>query len=287
MPEGDTLHKVAMAMAPRLVGQALSEVRTRGGVVHGRLAGRRVAAVRAVGKHLVVELDDGTAIRSHLGMKGTWHVYAPGERWWRSAAQAGLVLATAAVVFVCFHPHEVHVLAAKEAARDPGLARLGPDVLADDFDPRDAVARARARTDTPIAEVLLDQGVACGIGNVYKCEVLFIERVDPFAPVARLDDDVLAALYARAQALMRANLGPGRRVTTGAAAREWGRHHVYRRAGRPCPRCRTPIRSLRQGVQARMTYWCPRCQAGRVVEPAASCQANSDDIGPSTPRSTS
>ncbi len=101
---------------------------------------------------------------------------------------------------------------------------------------------------------LLDQRVASGIGNVIKSETLFARRVDPFTTLGDLDADTRRGLYAAASELLRRNLSGGPRVTSpGGLA-------VYGRTGRPCPRCRAPIASRRQGETARMTYWCPSCQ---------------------------
>jgi endonuclease-8 len=147
------------------------------------------------------------------------------------------------------------------------LRELGPDLLAPSFDAAGVVARARAvAAATTVGELLLDQRVACGIGNVYKSEVLFLEKLDPFAPVSRLDDECLARLYLRARGLMQANLGPWRRTTTtdlrrgGWAPRGSAALHVYRRHPRPCLVCGTPVARAMQGSPERSTYYCPRCQ---------------------------
>jgi endonuclease-8 len=177
-----------------------------------RLVGRTVTEVEAYGKHLLIRFDSGLELRSHLGMHGSWHRYAPGERWRRPPARARFVMEVRGAVAVCFDAPVLELFETRVEAIHPVLSRLGPDLLADDFGPDDtAEARRRLRNSAAarrtIAEGLLDQRSLAGIGNVYKNEVLFIERVDPFARVEDLDDDTLDRLIATARRLMRANLG--------------------------------------------------------------------------------
>jgi endonuclease-8 len=169
-----------------------------------------------------------------------------------------VVLEAGEVVAVCFSAPEVELLSASEAARHAGLERLGPDLLGSDFDEAEAMGRLRAAGGRSIADALLDQTIVAGIGNVYKNEVLFLERVSPFDTVASLHDETLRRLLQTARRQMRRNLGTGRRRTTdgGHAGALW----VYERAGRPCARCGTPIRRALHGEHARSTYWCPTCQ---------------------------
>ena len=260
MPEGDSIHRVATALRPLVIGHELRRVHI-GGVVREDLAGAKVTAVTTHGKHLVVDLDRGWQIRVHLGMNGRWRRYrAP-----RTApADASLVMATATDELACLRAPTVELTARRDPRHGRGLASLGPDLLADDFDVAVAIARARGAGATPIGVVLLDQRVAAGLGNVYKSEVLWLEQQSPFTPVADVSDERLAALYARGRALMRMNFGPGRRVTRpgprGGRTSD-DRTFVYGRARRPCPRCATPIITALQGAQLRRTYYCPRCQA--------------------------
>jgi endonuclease-8 len=174
------------------------------------------------------------------------------------------VLETDAAVAVCFDAPEVELLTDAEVGRHRALTSLGPDLLSASFDAGEAVRRLREHSGVPLGEALLDQRVLAGIGNVYKSEICFIERVDPWAPVSVLSDDALASLVATARRLLLANVGGGRRVTTGVA-RPGASLWVYGRAGRPCRRCGTRIESRLQGNQGRVTYWCPHCQQGAVT----------------------
>ena len=259
MPEGDTIHKVARVLAPLLVGREVLQVRLARGVVD-RLGGRNVTGVQALGKHLLIRFDNALTLRSHLGMHGSWHRYDPDEPWRKPARQAVVVLTTASDVLVCFNAREVEVLRSGGIAGRELERRLGPDLAAAAFAPGPIPARARAllSADTPVVDLLLDQRVAAGVGNVYKSEVLFLERQPPGRTLGSLSDEAVAALYARAHALLRANLSGGPRVTRTAPGPDlW----VYGRRGQPCLHCGAPVSYARLGRGLRPTYWCPSCQA--------------------------
>ena len=209
-------------------------------------------------------LDEGEILRSHLGMDGSWHEYARGERWRLPESQASLVLAAEDRVFVNFLAEEVELLV-QGGARERRLdRRVGPDLTADaevDLDQLARRARALLPPHAPALDLLLDQRVASGLGNVYKSEVLFLEAVEPRTPLAELDDATLQRLYATGRRLLRANLVPGPRTTRGSLPGT-GDLWVYRRAGRECLRCGDTVRMERLGRGRRSTYWCPGCQAG-------------------------
>jgi endonuclease-8 len=269
VPEGDTLFRTAAGLRPHLVGRRVTAARTGGpGALPQveRIVGREITAVDALGKNLLIRFDNGLEIRTHLRMNGSWHRYRPGEPWRRPAGRARVVIEVPGAVAVCFDAPVVELLEQRAEAIHPSLGRLGPDLLASEFDPADAVRRLRdpSRASTPIGEALVDQRALAGIGNVYKSEVLWIERVSPTAPVGDLDDDRLTRLVATARRLLVANATRARgpeRITTGKDQRAVGPRYVYRRTGRPCSRCGTPIQSAQQGVDLpRTTYWCPTCQ---------------------------
>jgi endonuclease-8 len=202
-------------------------------------------------------------------MNGSWHRYRPGERWRRPPGRARLVLEVDGAVAVCFDAPVVELFEARTEHLHPSLSKLGPDLLAPDFDPAEVHRRLRdsARAELEIGVALLDQRALAGIGNVYKNEVLWIERVSPFARVEALDDATLDRLVATAGRLMRANVDARRgpeRVTTSDDRGAPGALYVYGRKGRPCRRCGTVIDVTRQGDDLpRSTYWCPTCQGPR------------------------
>jgi endonuclease-8 len=227
-----------------------------------RLVGATVTRVEPRGKHLLIGFDSGLTLRSHLRMSGSWHRYRPGEPWRRPARQATAILETAESVAVAFNTPVVELLTDADLRRSVPLTTLGPDLLGRTIDADEALRRLRARDHVPVGTALLDQRAVAGIGNVIKCEVAFLEGLDPWASVADHGDDELRGALATARRLLRANTGGGARVTTGSRVR--GRElWVYGRSGRPCRRCGTLISSARQGDLARLTYWCPRCQPAR------------------------
>lgn len=218
-----------------------------------RVLGSTVLGIRTMGKNLVVDLSGGWSIRVHLGMSGRWRVVAGGGA---IPGSARLVLSTGSASAVLTAAPTIEV--DRTPAIDSRLSRLGPDVLGV-FDGEEFVRRARSAADASMSELLLDQRVIAGVGNVYKSELLFLAGIDPHTPVREVSDGQLRGLAAEAVRLMSANVGPKARTTTGSRARDqemW----VYGRAGRPCRRCGSVIAQDRQGD--RVTYWCPGCQGG-------------------------
>ena len=274
MPEGDTLARIAVALRPYLAGRVVTGARARlPGPQVSRIVGQKIDAVDAAGKNLLIRFDGGLELRTHLGLHGSWHRYRPGETWRRPPSRAALVIEVPGAVAVCFDAPVVELFERRAEVVHPTISMLGPDLLADDFDHEEAVRRLRdkSRAQTAIGEALLDQRAVAGIGNVYKSEVLFIEKVDPFAPVGSLDEATLVRVLEKARELLQANArsdAPAGRTTTVdpktgkklAPSRLW----VYDRAGRPCHRCGTLIEEKAQGTELpRTTYWCPSptCQA--------------------------
>ena len=271
MPEGDSLARMADLLRPALAGREVTAARARTpGPRVGLIVGQAIRDVVATGKHLRIQFANGLELRTHLGMHGTWHRYRPGDPWRRPASRAVLVLEVPGAVAVCFDAPVVDMYETRAAALHPTVGRRGPNLLDAEFDGVEALRRLRLpeRAGSEIGIALLDQRALAGIGNVYKSEVLFIDRVDPFARVAHLDDPTLQRLIETARRLLARNANPrarGGRVTTRdprtdapmAAGPLW----VYGRTGRPCRRCGTLIRSTPQGSELpRTTYWCPSCQ---------------------------
>jgi endonuclease-8 len=263
MPEGDTIRRTAYTLGGVLAGRkvtgltsslpAVAEAADRLAIV-----GQAVAGVESKGKHLLVRFSGGAVLHTHQRMRGTWHVYRPGTPWRKPGRSARVTIETAGAVAVCFGAPVVELLPPGGTDRHPALRRLGPDILSPDFDAASARERLRARGELEVGVALLDQTVLAGIGNVYKSEVCFLSRVNPFDRVAALDDATLGRLVETARRQMRRNLGPGMRRTRpdGTPGRLW----IYGRAGRPCLRCGAAVERRVQGEQARPTYWCPGCQ---------------------------
>ena len=247
MPEGDALHRAARRLQP-LVGQRLeAESPNPRGLVTGvaeRVDGRMLESVEAVGKHLLLRFEGGLIVRSHLRMTGRWRVEPRGTR---RTGLPWLVLRGDALEGVLWNG-PVLTLETRP------LRRLGPDVLGDAFDVDEATARVRGAGDLYLGEALQDQRLVAGIGNMWMAEVLWEVSLSPWSRVRDVRDAELRLSLTAARRLMRAALDSGR---SGRA--------VYRRAGRPCRRCGTIIRSRGQGDANRTAYWCPGCQAGAAA----------------------
>jgi endonuclease-8 len=222
------------------------------------LIGHMVESVEPRGKHMLITLEDGRAIHSHLGMTGSWHVYRPGEVWQKPEKNARLVLEVPGFVVICFTPMVLELCSPTALRRHPFINKLGPDLLAPEISIPDMIARFRQHNNVPIGEAVMNQTIVCGIGNIYKSELLFLSNTNPFVPVSSLTDDALYNLLELARDLMRQNLQEPQRTTRyeGDGHRLW----VYPRTGEPCFLCGTTIQVRRQGDLGRTTYWCARCQ---------------------------
>jgi endonuclease-8 len=237
MPEGDSLHRAARRIQT-LVGE---EVRAeaphpRGASVASLVDGRRLVSARAVGKNLLLEFEGDVVVRSHLRMRGRWSVVPAGSK---RVGRPWLVLRGRDQEAVLWNGPVLEL--------DRGRTeRLGPDILTDDVE---AARLRRVDQRRALGEVLLDQRVVAGIGNLWKAEALWHARVSPWRTVAETSDEELGRVLDEAARLMKFSLEGGRR-----------RRAAYRRAGRPCPRCGNPVRSRGQGDDNRMAYWCPSCQ---------------------------
>lgn len=245
MPEGDSLHRIAARL------QALVGERVEAETPHPRAAatgiapaidGRVLEAVEAVGKHLLLRFEGGLTLRSHLRLSGRWRVEPRGAR---RAGTPWLVLRGGEWEAVQWNGP---VLSLEAGLID----RLGPDLLGADASP--AMLLARLRSCAPsrlLGELLLDQRVVAGIGTMWMAEMLWQARVSPWLPLGVASDDELAGALGWARRMMRAAVAGPRPLRS-----------VYRRAGRPCPRCSGRVRSGGLGEEHRTAYWCERCQRG-------------------------
>jgi len=287
VPEGDAIFRTARTLNRALAGREVVRFEsafpalTR---VHDDrpITGRTVESVTAAGKHVLMRFSalrhaqgapseqresrgGSLVLRTHMRMNGSWHIYRPGERWRRSRRDMRVLVATSEYEAVGFNVPVAEFLDPRAEARQDDLRRMGPDLLGDSFDEDEALRRIRAHDDQEIADVLLNQRVVAGIGNIYKCETLFLCRVNPFALTATVSDETLRTLLRTARKYLQANVAKraGGIVTYTGFQRErgeGGRHYAYGRARRPCRTCGTPIRLDTQGPHARLTYWCGTCQ---------------------------
>ena len=246
MPEGDSLHRAARRLQV-LVGERLAvetpHPRAAAERIAERLDGRRLESVEAVGKNLLLSFEGGLVLRSHLRMSGRWQVRARGSK--ALVGKPWLVLQA---------PEHEAVLWNGPVLELTGRAvrRLGPDILAEPPDLARMVANLRREhPGRQVGDALLDQRRVAGIGNLWKAEALWQAQVSPWAPLGEVSDTALEQVLLEAARLMRASVAGAR-----------GDRAVYRRTGRPCPRCGEAIRSRGQGDDNRTAYWCPRCQEG-------------------------
>jgi len=243
VPEGDALHRAAARLRP-LVGERLEaespNPRGQATGVARVVDGRVLQSVDAVGKHLLLRFEGGVVLRSHLRMNGRWRLDPRGTerrglpwlvlrgREWEATQWNGPVL----------------------TLEKRAVARLGPDLLADGTEVATVVARLRqADPSLLVGEALLDQRLVSGIGNAWLAEALWHARVSPWRRLGEVSDDELVDALAWAREHMRASV---RGIRTPRA--------VYRRVGRPCPRCGTRVSSGGLGEMNRTAYWCAACQ---------------------------
>jgi endonuclease-8 len=305
MPEGDTIFRAARTLHKALAGHVVTRFETQYAQlarVHddAPITGRRVAKVEARGKHLLMHLTEvpgtgngqpaavpgsgfrvpGTGqntgvrgplvLRTHMLMSGSWHIYRVGEAWQRGPGSARIVVGTATFVAVGFSVPIAEFVEAASLETEEAIARLGPDVLSADFDPETAARRLVESARATAAEALLDQRAVAGIGNVFKSELLFLARLDPFLPPAAISLAQWMRVMRDARVLLRANVVDpsetgvlsyrGHRRTTGQS-NPAQRVYVYGRQGRPCRRCGAVVCMRHHGEHNRSTYWCPVCQA--------------------------
>jgi endonuclease-8 len=266
MPEGDTIFRAARTLNRALGGQVVTKFETAlpqlSRVDYDTpLAGRIVESVEAAGKWLRMYFSGDLILVTHMLMSGSWHIYRPGERWQRPRVQMRIAIYTEPFVAVAFQVPVAEFHTAASLARHRSVQKLGPDVLADDFDPAEGIAQLRSMPDLEVGVALLRQSLVAGIGNVFKSEVCFASRVSPFRTIGTLSVAELATLLRNARKFMSASATDTSRMrrTTGRsnpAERLW----VYKRRGEPCRVCGTAIVARKQGLDARTTFWCPNCQ---------------------------
>jgi endonuclease-8 len=274
VPEGDTIFRAARTLNRALAGKVVTRFETvlpKLQRVHDDhpVTGRTVEQVRSIGKWMEIGLSGDLFLLTHMLMSGSWHIYRPGEKWQRSRLDMRILLATADIEAVAFNVPIAEFHTAVSLARRRGFSQLGPDLLGDEFSADEVISRLHQQPDMTIGEALLSQSVLAGIGNVYKSEVCFACRVNPFRLVRSLTLNELSCLVTTAQKFLAANVKEGTseqivtytgfRRTTGRA-NPTDRLWVYGRRGEPCRRCGTSLVSRKQGIDARITFWCPACQ---------------------------
>ena len=274
MPEGDAIYRAAIRLRGDLDETVLQElfVRHRGQIESARDA--RVLSIETRGKHTLIHIErrEGAppmAVHIHLGMNGSWRRHRRGAPRRGGRDQAAAILATEDCEWRCNHPMRAEVLEGEAIGNHRSMRNLGPDLLGETVDWERVLARATQAVHQrrPIADLLLDQSVACGIGTIYRSESLFVSRQNPWAPVVGIADGQLQTIYKEARRLLSMNLVPGRRTRTTSpddrrpAFRELDADtYVYVRGGEPCLACGRIVEVRRHSDWARKTYFCRHCQ---------------------------
>ncbi len=275
MPEGDTIFRTARNIGRAFTGRPVTVFRSTYPLLtrfndDTPLAGQTIDRVEARGKWLLIYFSGGGILASHLLMNGRWHIYRHGERWQLPRFHMRIVIENGLYQAVGFRVPVAEMHTVRTLARNTRIPRAENDLLSAEFDVGAAVERLMARSQDDIADALLDQSVLAGIGNVFKSEICFVNGLHPFRKTGSLTREKAAATIASAQELLRANVledsgdmivtyrGRQRRTTheSDPSASLW----VYGRNGEPCRRCGEAIRRRIQGDDARVTFWCPRCQ---------------------------
>ena len=238
--------------------------------MHDRpIAGRTVESVISRGKHLLMAFSGDLVLHTHMRMNGSWHVYPPGDPWQRPARDMRVLVADGGVRRRRLQRAGRRIAdRARTDAPRSSCATLGPDLLDASFDVDAAARRARTSRRAAIADVLLNQRVVAGIGNIFKSESLFAAGIHPFTPLSDLSDGDLIRILGIARDMLRANTASGRRLTPSRGIRTrdsldpsaalW----VYGRGGKPCRKCGTPIQAKKTGLDARMHVLVSELPAG-------------------------
>lgn len=274
MPEGDTIFRAARTLHRALADQVVTRFETQLPQLSrvdydSPIAGRTVLRVEATGKWMRMHFSGDLILLTHMLMSGSWHIYRSGEAWKRGRIQMRVAVYTKEFVAVAFQVPIAEFHTAATLERHRSVQRLGPDVLAPEFDEAEAARRLSTQPELETGVALLRQSLVAGMGNVFKSEVCFASRVNPFRLVGSLTMSELQALMSNARKFMVSNISDtaGDRIVTYAGLRRTtgrGDPHerlwVYKRSGEPCRRCGAVILSRKQGEEARVTFWCPVCQ---------------------------
>jgi endonuclease-8 len=275
MPEGDTIFRSARSLHRALAGKPVTSFRSTYPLLtrfhdDTPLTGQLVDRVESRGKWLLIHFSGGGTMATHMLMSGAWHIYKPGERWQKPPSTARIVLENREYHAIGFNVPVAEIHTPQSLVRDRRIPPPAGDLLRPDFDPEAALQRVMAQANEEIAVVLLDQKVLAGVGNVFKSEVCFATGLNPFRKVSTLTQEQAAHAIAVACRQLASNVmedspdtivtyrGAGRRTTNHSDPTEslW----VYGRKGEPCRKCGERIHSRLQGFDARITFWCPRCQ---------------------------
>jgi len=275
VPEGDTIFRSARALGRALGGRVITGFRSTYPMLtryhdDTPLTGQTVEQVESRGKWLLMQFSGGATLATHMLMSGSWHIYRPGERWQKPRSTARIVIENAEYHAIGFNVPVAEMHTADTLARDRRFPKSKNDLLCGEFNAEANLERILQHPGEEIGDVLLNQRVMAGVGNVFKSEACFVAGIHPFAKIGMLTRAELQRVVRVAHRQLGANVledsddtivtwrGAGRRTTHRSDPTEslW----VYGRNGEPCRKCGAPIRRRIQGFDSRVTFWCPQCQ---------------------------
>ena len=275
MPEGDTIFRSARSLGRALSGETITVFRSTYPNLtrfhdDAPITGRSVESVESRGKWLLIHFSGGATLATHMLMNGSWHIYRPTDRWFLPYIQMRVLIQNRNYVAVGFRVPVAEMHTPESLARHRRIPAIETDVLNSSFNRDEVKRRLLAKSNETIADALLNQSILAGVGNVFKSEVCFVTNVHPYCRVADLTADQIDTIISTSRKLVRANVledsgnaivtyrGRGRRTTHESDPS--ASLYVYGRTGQGCRRCGERIRRRIQGDDARVTFWCPRCQ---------------------------
>ena len=241
----------ASALRTALIGQKMSSFETSASLIVAPKIGRTIEELRLENRSIEIIWDDGIVLKTKMKFSGSWRIFHDGEKWSKSKRFAQIIIGVDEMSVVCFGAGEIEAYHDFDLRRHPMLGRLGPDLSDPNVDLNDCVDRLMnyENPDETIADVLLDQRVMRGIGNVHRCELLWTCELHPWAKVSSLTVEECLELVSLAAGVLRGN--------SHLASTELA---VYGKHGKICGRCSGQVRVTHHGEANRVLYWCVDCQ---------------------------
>jgi endonuclease VIII len=257
MPEGHTIHRAARDHRPMLAGQVLDVSSPQGRFLDGaaRLDGQTCRGVEAIGKHLIYRFSSKVALHIHLGLFGRFHTAKRPANEPRGAVRVRMMSATHVVDIN--GPNTCEVLSDAEVAAL--IARIGPDVLRADADPERAWTKV-TKSRAAIGQLLMDQSVMAGIGNIYRSEILWRQKVHPETAGKDVPRATFDRLWMDAVHLLEIGVKKNAIITVDGVKKSRSKYgervNIF---GKPqCPVCASGIRKFE--LATRRAYVCETCQ---------------------------
>jgi endonuclease-8 len=279
MSEGPEVKRVAARLNESLAEETIKSIEAHHKAIRAvledspeSLIGRKIVRVYSLGKHILFELDNGSHLHNHLLMFGSWRIYGQRARI-EPDPRTMEVITTDKHRAVLRGGSVFELLSSGTLDTHPRLKQLGPDLLGDTFDAKQAIRNLKRHPEMEIGVALLEQDIMAGLGNYLKSEVLFVTSTDPKKKIGEFSDKKLKEIVAAARKVTIFSFEnssftipveiQARVQETGMSPFNVGRkHYVFRRTNKPCWNCGAAIRQYRQGPgKGRITYYCPNCQA--------------------------